>query len=95
MSTTPFKSQNMVKALQSSAGQVTTTNRACFNCHETGHFIANCPYNKDKLAASAYSNSVNGPRPALSGTNRVPLRTNNHTGNPNSQQMRQPQQLFG
>jgi hypothetical protein len=32
----------------------------CFNCRETGHFIANCPYAK-KPTASSYSNSVNGP----------------------------------
>jgi hypothetical protein len=33
---------------------------------------------------------VNGPRPALTGANRVPIRNND-----NSQQMKQPQQSFG
>ena len=80
-----------MKAPQNNAGRVNNNNsRACFNCHETGHFIANCPYANNKPAASAFSNSVNGPRPVLSGANRVPIRNNNNTNN-NSQQMRQPQ----
>ena len=85
-----------MKAPQSNASQVTTNNnaRACFNCRETGHYIANCPYAKNKPAASAFSNTVNGPRPVLSGANRVPIRNNSNTNN-NSQQMRQPQQSFG
>ena len=65
-----------MKTPQSNASQVTTNNnnaRACFNCRETGHYIANCPYAKNKLAASAFSNSVNGPRPPVSGANRVPV----------------------
>ena len=85
-----------MRAPQSNASQVTTSNsnaRVCFNCREAGHFIANCPYAKRKPATSALSNTVNGPRPVLSGTNRVPIR-NNNTNN-NSQQMRQPQQSFG
>jgi hypothetical protein len=83
-----------MKAPQSNASQVTASNnaRACFNCRETGHFIANCPYANNKLAASAFSNLMNRPRPALSGANRVPIRSNN-TGN-NNQQMRPPQQSF-
>src|SRR6185312_17133459 len=51
-----FRSQNTMKAPQSNASQVTTNNnndRACFNCQETGHYIANCPYTKNKPAASA------------------------------------------
>ena len=46
---TQFRSQNTLKAPQSNASQVTTNNnnaRACFNCRETGHYIANCPYAK-------------------------------------------------
>jgi hypothetical protein len=92
-----YKSQSNVKTQQNSTGQVTNNSRACFNCRETGHFIANCPY-ANKPAASAFSNSVNGPRPALSGANRVPIRNNNTgvtTNNNNNQQMRQPQQSFG
>jgi len=93
---TQFRSQNTMKAPQSNTSQVTTNNsnaRVCFNYRETGHFIANCPYAKNKPATSAFSNTVNGPRPVLSGANRVPIR-NNNTNN-NSQQMRQPQQSFG
>jgi len=90
---TQFRSQNTMKAPQSNASQVTTNNnnaRTCFNCREIGHYIANCPYANNKPAASAFSNSVNGPRPVLSGANRGPIRNNNNTNN-NSQQMRQPQ----
>src|SRR6185437_4149478 len=96
-SNTQFMSQNTIKAPQSNASQVTTNNnnaRVCFNCRETGHFIASCPYAKNKPATSAFSNTVNGPRPVLSGANRVPIRSNNNTNN-NSQQMRQPQQSLG
>jgi hypothetical protein len=82
-----------MRAPQSNASLVASDNnnvRACFNCRETGHFIANCPYAKNKPATSAFSNMVNGPRPALTGANRVPIRNND-----NSQQMKQPQQSFG
>ena len=85
---THFWSQTTIKAPQSNASQVITTNnnaRACFNCRETGHYIANCPYAKNKPAASAFSNSVNGPRPPVSGANRVPIGSNNK-GNSNNQQ---------
>ena len=81
-----------MKAPQSNASQVANNNsndRVCFNCPETGHFIANCPYAKNKSATSAFSNTVNGPRPVLTGANRLPIRGNNNTNN-NSQQMRQP-----
>jgi hypothetical protein len=94
ISTTQFKSQNVIKAPQNSASQVTNNNnRACFNCREMGHYIANCPYANNKPAASAFSNSVNGPRLVVSGDNQVPIR-NNNTNN-NSQQMRQPHKSFG
>ena len=84
---TQFRSQNTMRAPQNNASQVTTNNnnaRACFNCHETGHYIANCPYARNKPAASGFSNSVNGPRPPVSGANRVPVGSNK--GNNNSQQ---------
>ena len=76
-----------MKAPQSNASQVTTTNnnvRAYFNCREIGHYIANCPYAKNKPAASVFSNSVNGPRPPVFGANRVPVGSNNK-GNNNNQ----------
>jgi hypothetical protein len=76
-----------MKPPQSNASQVTTNNnntRACFNCCETRHFFANCPY-ANKPATSAFSNSVNGQRPVVSGANRVPVRSNNNFGNNNKQ----------
>jgi hypothetical protein len=85
------KSQNTMRAPQSNTSLAASDNnnvRACFNCRETGHFIANCPYAKNKPATSAFSNTVNGPRPALTGANRVPVRNND-----GSQQVRQ--QSFG
>ncbi|PUZ75055.1 hypothetical protein GQ55_1G117400 [Panicum hallii var. hallii] len=90
---TQLRSQNTMRAPQSNASLVASDNnnvKACFNCRETGHFIANCPYAKNKPATSAFSNTVNGPRPALTGANRVPI-----CNNDNSQQMKQPQQSFG
>jgi hypothetical protein len=90
-----------MKPPQSNTSQVTTNNnnnnnsRVCFNCRETEHFIANCPYAK-KPTASAFSNSVNGPRLLISGANREPVRSNNNFGNNNNnQQMGQPQQSYG
>ena len=79
-----------MRASQNNASQVTnniSNVRACFNCRETGHFIADCPYAKNKPATSAFSNTVNGPKPVLTGANRVPIR---NSSNNNSQQMRQP-----
>ena len=87
---TQLRNQNTMRAPQINASQVTTNNsnvRAYFNCQEIGHFIANCPYAKNKPATSAFSNTVNRPRPVLLGANRVPIRNNNNTNN-NSQQMR-------
>ena len=77
---TQFRNLNTMKAPQNKASQVTTNNnnaRAYFNCLETGYYIANCPYAKTKPAALVFSNSVNGPRPPVSGANRVPIGSNN------------------
>jgi hypothetical protein len=95
----PYNNQNTMKPPQNNTSQVTANNnnnsRVCFNCRETGHFIANCPYAK-KPTAYTYSNSVNGPRPLVSGANRMPVRSNHNFGNNNSnQQMRHPQQSYG
>jgi hypothetical protein len=94
----PYNNQNTMKPPQSNTSQVTANNnnnsRVCFNFRETGHFNANCPYAK-KPTASAFSNSVNGPRPLASGANRVPVHSNNNFGTNNNQQMRQPQQSYG
>jgi hypothetical protein len=95
----PYNNQSAMKPPQNNTSQVTANNnnssRVCFNCRETGHFIANCPYAK-KPTTTTYSNSVNGPRPLVSGANRMPVRSNNNFSNNNSnQQMRQPQQSYG
>jgi hypothetical protein len=84
----PYNNQSPMKPPQSNTSQVTANNnysRVCFNCRETGHVIANCPYAK-KPTTSAYSNSVNGPRPLISGANRMPVRSNNNFGNNNNNQ---------
>jgi hypothetical protein len=85
----PYNNQNTMKPPQSNTSKVTANNnnnsRVCFNCRETGHFIANCPYAK-KPTASTYSNSVNGSRPLVSGAKRMPVRSNNNFGNNNSNQ---------
>src|SRR6185295_5266786 len=54
-------------------------------CHETGHYIANYPYAKKQACCISLHNSVNGPRPPVSGANRVPVGSNNK-GNNNIQQ---------
>jgi hypothetical protein len=55
----PYNNQNTMKPPQSNTSQVTannnTTSWVCFNCRETGHFIANCPYAQRPIA-SAFSN---------------------------------------
>jgi hypothetical protein len=81
-----------MKPPQNNTSQVTANKnntRACFNCCETRHFIASCPYAK-KPTASTFSNSVNGLRPVVSRANRVPVRSNNNLINNNNQQMKQP-----
>lgn len=91
---TTYQNQAYGKTQQNSTGQVTNNSRACFNCHETRHYIANCPY-KINPAVSTQSNTVNGPRPAVSGVNRGFPRNNNNTNSNNNQMMRQPQQSYG
>jgi hypothetical protein len=50
-----------------------TNPKACFNCRETGHFIANCPYKKATL--SVFSNSVNGPKQMTGITREAHVKT--------------------
>jgi hypothetical protein len=95
----PYNNQSAMKPPQNNTSQITSNNnnssRVCFNCRETGHFIAHCPYAK-KPTTTTYSNSVNGPRTLVSGANRMSVCSNNNFGNNNSnQQMRQPQQSYG
>ena len=59
-----FRSQNVNKTPQNSTSQVTNNNsnaRACFNCRETRHYIANCPYASNKPVAPVRTRSVRGP----------------------------------
>jgi hypothetical protein len=58
--TSPAKTQGSFQKQQMGGSQVTNL-KACFNCREVGHFIANCPYKK--ATPSVFSNSVNGPKP--------------------------------
>jgi hypothetical protein len=79
---TQLRSQSTMRAPQNNASLAASDNnnvRACFNCRETEHFITNCPYAKNKPATSTFSNTVNGPRPALTGANRVPIRNNDNS----------------
>jgi hypothetical protein len=50
-----------------------TNPKACFNCRETGHFIANCPYKK--MTPSVFSNFINGPKQMTRITHGAPAKT--------------------
>jgi hypothetical protein len=50
-----------------------TNPKTYFNCRETGHFIANCPYKKTTL--SVFSNSVNRPKQMTRITCGAPTKT--------------------
>jgi hypothetical protein len=41
--TLPAKTQGSFQKQQTGGSQMSNP-KACFNCKETGHFIANCPY---------------------------------------------------
>jgi hypothetical protein len=66
-----MKTQVNSRPQQSGASQVTNP-KACFNCRETGHFIANCPY-KRQSTPSVYSNSV--PAPGRQNNHGAPSRS--------------------
>jgi hypothetical protein len=55
----PMKTQGSFQQQQTRGSQVTNP-KICFNCRETRHFIANCPYKKS--IPSVFSNSVDGPK---------------------------------
>jgi hypothetical protein len=50
-----------------------TNPKACFNCRETEHFIANCPYKN--VTPSVFSNSVNGSKQMTGITRGAPAKT--------------------
>jgi hypothetical protein len=50
-----------------------SSSKACLNCKESDHFIANCPYQKATL--SVFSNSVNGPKQMAGPIRSVPAKT--------------------
>lgn len=70
--TAPTKTQGSFPRQQTGVSQVANP-RACFNCRETGHFIANCPYKKAN--PSVFSNSVNGPKQITGITRGTPGKT--------------------
>jgi hypothetical protein len=74
----PTKIQG-INHTQSAGGSQLTNPKACFNCHETGHFIANCPY-KNKPAPSVFSNSVNGPKQTSGASRGAPAKTQQSYG---------------
>jgi hypothetical protein len=55
-----------------------SNSKACFNCKESDHFIANCPYQKATL--SVFSNSVNGPKQMAGPIRSVPAKTQSSFG---------------
>jgi ribonuclease HI len=74
----PTKTQG-INHTQSAGGSQLTNPKACFNCRETGHFIANCPY-KNKPAPSVFSNSVNGPKQASGASRGAPAKSQQSFG---------------
>jgi ribonuclease HI len=74
----PAKTQG-INHTQSAGGSQLTNPKACFNCRETGHFIANCPY-KNKPAPSVFSNSVNGPKQASGASRGAPAKSQQSFG---------------
>jgi hypothetical protein len=50
-----------------------TNPKACFNCRETRHFIANYPYKK--ATPSVFSNSINGLKQMTEITREAPVKT--------------------
>jgi hypothetical protein len=68
----PTKTQRSFQQQQTGGSQVTNP-KSCFNCRETGHFIANCPYKKP--TPSVFSNSINGPKQMMGITHGAPTKT--------------------
>jgi hypothetical protein len=73
----PTKTQRSFQQQQIGGSQVTNP-KACFNCRETGHFIANCPYKK--ATPSVFSNSINGPKQMTGITRGAPTKTQPSSG---------------
>jgi hypothetical protein len=68
----PTKTQGSFQQQQTGGRQVTNP-KACLNCKETGHFIANCPYRK--ATPSVFSNSINGLKQMTGITHGAPAKT--------------------
>jgi hypothetical protein len=68
----PMKTQGSFQQQQTGGSQVTNP-KACFNCRETGNFIANCLYKK--VTPSVFSNSINGPKQMTGITHGAPVKT--------------------
>jgi hypothetical protein len=70
--TLPMKTQGSFQKQQTGGNQMSNP-KACFNCREIGHFIANCPY--QKATPSVFSNSMNGPKQMTGPVRSVPAKT--------------------
>jgi hypothetical protein len=70
--TLPVKTQESFQEQQTGGSQMSNP-KACFNYRETGHFIANCSY--QKVTPSVFSNSVNGPKQMTEPIRSVPDKT--------------------
>jgi hypothetical protein len=70
--TLPAKTQGSFQKQQTGGSQMSNP-KACFNYRETGHFIANCPY--QKVTPSVFSNSVNGSKQMTGPVRSIPAKT--------------------
>jgi hypothetical protein len=73
----PVKTQGSFQKQQTGGSQMSNP-MACFNYRETGHFIANYPY--QKIALSTFSNSVNGPKQMTGPARATPANTQRSYG---------------
>jgi hypothetical protein len=73
----PAKTQGPFQKQQIGGSQMSNP-KTCFNCRETGHFIAYCPY--PKIDPSTFSKSINGPKPVTGPAHAAPAKTRQSYG---------------